>query len=36
VDVVGEDPRLHAAIEVLLAIGCKQRHIFFDRFVPSG
>ena len=25
-----------AAIRTLLAAGCKQRHIFFDRFVPSG
>lgn len=32
----GPPPMIDAAIEVLLATGCKQRHIFFDRFVPSG
>jgi alkene monooxygenase reductase len=32
----GPPPMIDAAIGVLLASGCKQRHIFFDRFVPSG
>jgi len=27
---------IDAAIELLLAKGCKQRHIYLDRFVPSG
>jgi NAD(P)H-flavin reductase/ferredoxin len=27
---------IDAAIDVLKATGCKERHIFFDRFVPSG
>jgi hypothetical protein len=27
---------IDAAIEVLTSTGCKERHIYFDRFVPSG
>jgi ferredoxin-NADP reductase len=27
---------IDAAIDVLNARGCKVRHIYFDRFVPSG
>jgi alkene monooxygenase reductase len=32
----GPPPMIDAAIDVLAAAGCKERHIFFDRFVPSG
>jgi len=32
----GPPPMIDAAIEVLQANGCKTRHIYFDRFVPSG
>jgi alkene monooxygenase reductase len=32
----GPPPMIDAAIEVLQANGCKDRHIYFDRFVPSG
>ncbi|MGD9531151.1 FAD-binding oxidoreductase [Pseudonocardia sp.] len=32
----GPPPMIDAAIEVLRAGGCKERHIYFDRFVPSG
>jgi NAD(P)H-flavin reductase/ferredoxin len=32
----GPPPMIDAAIEVLTFTGCKERHIFFDRFVPSG
>jgi alkene monooxygenase reductase len=32
----GPPPMIDAAIEVFKATGCKERHIFFDRFVPSG
>ncbi len=32
----GPPPMIDAAIGVLKATGCKERHIFFDRFVPSG
>jgi NAD(P)H-flavin reductase/ferredoxin len=34
--VCGPPLMIDAAIAMLLAKGCKQRHIFFDRFVPSG
>jgi NAD(P)H-flavin reductase/ferredoxin len=32
----GPPPMIDAAIEVLKSTGCKERHIYFDRFVPSG
>lgn len=32
----GPPPMIDAAVEVLESSGCKQRHIHFDRFVPSG
>jgi alkene monooxygenase reductase len=32
----GPPPMIDAAIDVLGSTGCKERHIFFDRFVPSG
>lgn len=32
----GPPPMIDAAIDVLLTSGCKERHIYFDRFVPSG
>jgi NAD(P)H-flavin reductase/ferredoxin len=32
----GPPPMIDAAIDVLRSAGCKDRHIFFDRFVPSG
>jgi NAD(P)H-flavin reductase/ferredoxin len=32
----GPPPMIDAAIEVLRSTGCKERHIVFDRFVPSG
>jgi NAD(P)H-flavin reductase/ferredoxin len=32
----GPPGMVDAAIEVLSASGCKQRHIYVDRFVPSG
>jgi len=32
----GPPPMIDAAIDVLRSTGCKDRHIFFDRFVPSG
>ena len=32
----GPPPMIDAALDVLLAGGCKDRHISFDRFVPSG
>ncbi|HEY7013379.1 MAG TPA: 2Fe-2S iron-sulfur cluster binding domain-containing protein [Streptosporangiaceae bacterium] len=32
----GPPPMIDAAIGLLKATGCKERHIFFDRFVPSG
>jgi alkene monooxygenase reductase len=32
----GPPPMIDAAIDVLKSTGCKERHIFFDRFVPSG
>jgi hypothetical protein len=27
---------IDAAIRVLYAAGCKEKHVHFDRFVPSG
>jgi len=32
----GPPPMIDAAIDVLRSTGCKERHIYFDRFVPSG
>jgi NAD(P)H-flavin reductase len=32
----GPSPMIDATLEVLLSLGCKRRHIFFDRFVPTG
>ncbi|MGB8406435.1 MAG: 2Fe-2S iron-sulfur cluster binding domain-containing protein [Mycobacterium sp.] len=32
----GPPGMIDAALEVLTSSGCKDRHIFFDRFVPSG
>jgi NAD(P)H-flavin reductase/ferredoxin len=32
----GSPGMIDAAIRVLLAGGCKEKHIYFDRFVPSG
>jgi alkene monooxygenase reductase len=32
----GPPPMIDAAISVLSSTGCKDRHIYFDRFVPSG
>jgi ferredoxin-NADP reductase len=32
----GPPPMIDAAIEMLKTAGCKERHIYFDRFVPSG
>ncbi|AFM20584.1 2-polyprenylphenol hydroxylase-like oxidoreductase (plasmid) [Mycolicibacterium chubuense NBB4] len=32
----GPPGMIDAALESLIASGCKERHIFFDRFVPSG
>jgi ferredoxin-NADP reductase len=32
----GPAPMIDATIEVLLTLACKRRHIFFDRFVPTG
>lgn len=32
----GPPAMIDAAIELLTGSGCKSRHIFFDRFVPSG
>ena len=32
----GPPPMIDAAIDVLTSTGCKERHIYFDRFVPSG
>jgi alkene monooxygenase reductase len=32
----GPPGMIDAALDVLTSSGCKQRHIFFDRFVPSG
>jgi alkene monooxygenase reductase len=32
----GPPPMIDAAVDVLKSTGCKERHIFFDRFVPSG
>jgi len=32
----GPPAMIDAAIDVLKASGCKERHIYFDRFVPSG
>jgi alkene monooxygenase reductase len=32
----GPPPMIDAAIELLTSTGCKERHIYFDRFVPSG
>jgi alkene monooxygenase reductase len=32
----GPPPMVDATIEVLLSRACKRRHIFFDRFVPTG
>jgi len=32
----GPPQMIDAAIEVLLDRGCKRRHIFYDRFVPTG
>lgn len=32
----GPPPMIDAAIDVLKSTGCKERHIYFDRFVPSG
>jgi NAD(P)H-flavin reductase len=32
----GPPPMIDAAVSVLQATGCKERHIYFDRFVPSG
>ncbi|HEX2687556.1 MAG TPA: 2Fe-2S iron-sulfur cluster binding domain-containing protein [Kofleriaceae bacterium] len=32
----GPPTMVDAALETLVAAGCKERHIYFDRFVPSG
>jgi len=32
----GPPPMIDAAVDLLRSTGCKDRHIFFDRFVPSG
>ena len=32
----GPPVMIDAAIDVLKSTGCKERHIYFDRFVPSG
>lgn len=32
----GPPPMIDAAVDLLKSAGCKERHIFFDRFVPSG
>jgi len=32
----GPPPMVDTTVEVLLALACKRRHIFFDRFVPTG
>jgi NAD(P)H-flavin reductase/ferredoxin len=32
----GSPGMIDAAIRVLIAAGCKDKHIYFDRFVPSG
>jgi NAD(P)H-flavin reductase/ferredoxin len=32
----GSPAMIDAAIRVLVAAGCKEKHIYFDRFVPSG
>jgi NAD(P)H-flavin reductase len=32
----GPPPMIDATIDVLLSQACKQRHIYFDRFVPTG
>jgi NAD(P)H-flavin reductase len=32
----GPPPMIDAAVELLRSAGCKERHIYFDRFVPSG
>ncbi|AGB22271.1 2-polyprenylphenol hydroxylase-like oxidoreductase [Mycobacterium sp. JS623] len=32
----GPPAMIDAALDVLTSSGCKDRHIFFDRFVPSG
>jgi NAD(P)H-flavin reductase len=32
----GPPPMIDAAIDALKTAGCKERHIYFDRFVPSG
>jgi NAD(P)H-flavin reductase/ferredoxin len=32
----GPPPMIDAAIDVLVDSGCKERHVYFDRFVPSG
>ena len=32
----GPPGMIDAGIELLVGAGCKSRHVFFDRFVPSG
>lgn len=32
----GPPPMIDAAVGLLRSAGCKERHIYFDRFVPSG
>jgi alkene monooxygenase reductase len=32
----GPPPMIDAAVTLLRSAGCKERHIYFDRFVPSG
>ena len=32
----GPPPMIDAAVALLKSAGCKERHIYFDRFVPSG
>ena len=32
----GSPAMIDAAIRTLVEAGCRERHIFYDRFVPSG
>jgi alkene monooxygenase reductase len=32
----GPPPMIDAGVGVITALGCKERHVYFDRFVPTG
>lgn len=32
----GPPPMIDAGVDVITTLGCKERHVYFDRFVPTG